>query len=118
MKFDLVIKNGDVFFQDKIKKLDIGILEGKIKAIENKIEQTSDVIDAKGLLCLPGGIDSHVHISQPFGPDIQIADDFISATKSAAAGGNTCVIPFALQQRGESIRAVVQNYNKLAEGNC
>jgi len=118
MKFDLVIKNGDVFFQDKIKKLDIGILEGKIKAIENKIEQTSDVIDAKGLLCLPGGIDSHVHISQPFGPDIQIADDFISATKSAAAGGNTCVIPFALQQRGESIRAVVQNYHKLAEGNC
>ncbi len=49
---------------------------------------------------MPGGIDSHVHIDQPSGDGTVMADDFVSGTRSAAAGGNTTVIPFALQQQG------------------
>ena len=116
---DLIIKNADVFYQDSVSKKDILIQNKKIVKIEDKITETANqTIDATNLLALPGGIDSHVHISQPSGPDITMADDFFSATKAAAAGGNTFVIPFALQQRGESLRNVVQDYHKLAKGNC
>ena len=112
--YDLLIKNAEVFYQDSLKKIDIAIQDGKIIKIEKNIQESESakVIKADNLLALPGGIDSHVHISQPSGPDIEMADDFISATKSAAAGGNTFVIPFALQNRGESIRTVVQNYHE------
>jgi dihydropyrimidinase len=47
-----------------------------------------------------------------------MADDFESGTLSAAFGGNTMVLPFALQQKGESLRQVVKDYHAKAEGNC
>ena len=118
--YNLLIKNAEVFYQDNLDKLDIAILDGKISKIEKNIQESlsTEVINAEDMLALPGGIDSHVHISQPSGPDVEMADDFTSATKAAAAGGNTFVLPFALQNRGESIRSVVQDYHKLADGNC
>ena len=57
-----------------------------------------ETIDATGRLVLPGGIDSHVHFSQPSGPGIVMADDFESGTRAAAFGGNTTVLPFCLQR--------------------
>src|SRR5258707_11364080 len=42
------------------------------------------------------------------------ADDFYSATVSAAFGGTTTVIPFAAQHRGQSLRAVVEEYHAAA----
>ena len=47
-----------------------------------------------------------------------MADDFASATPSAAAGGNTMVLPFALQEQGTSLRDCVEAYRKLAESEC
>jgi dihydroorotase-like cyclic amidohydrolase len=47
-----------------------------------------------------------------------MADDFASATRSAASGGNTLLLPFALQQKGQSLRQVVTDYLKLADGHC
>jgi len=47
-----------------------------------------------------------------------MADDFESATRSAAFGGNTLVMPFCLQQKGEGLRAALQNYHKLSDGKC
>src|SRR5437762_5682051 len=42
------------------------------------------------------------------------ADDFYSATVSAAFGGTTTVIPFAAQHRGQSLRQVVEEYHAAA----
>jgi dihydropyrimidinase len=42
------------------------------------------------------------------------ADDFYSGTVSAAFGGNTTVIPFAAQHRGQSLRQVVEAYHEAA----
>ena len=66
--------------------------------------------------CLPGGIDSHVHFDQPMGPGIVMADGFESGTRSAAAGGNTTVLSFALQPRGQSLRQSVEDYHEKAKG--
>ena len=67
---------------------------------------------------LPGGIDSHVHVAQPSAPGIVMADDFESGTRAAAFGGNTMILPFAMQQRGESLRQVVKDYHAKADGRC
>jgi dihydropyrimidinase len=43
------------------------------------------------------------------------ADDFFTATRSAACGGTTTVIPFAAQYRGMSLRQVVKDYHACAD---
>jgi dihydropyrimidinase len=67
---------------------------------------------------MPGGIDSHIHLAQPGFGGPKMADDFVTGTRSAIAGGNTTVLPFALQPRGESLRACVTEYHKEADGKC
>lgn len=42
------------------------------------------------------------------------ADDFYSATVSAAFGGTTTVLSFAAQHRGQSLRATVEDYGERA----
>ncbi|MFT5509470.1 MAG: dihydropyrimidinase [Hyphomicrobiaceae bacterium] len=115
--FDLVISGGSVATAADTFQCDIGILDGKIAALGTGLSG-QDVIDAREHLVLPGGIDSHVHIAQPSGPDIVMADDFESATISAAFGGNTTVMPFCLQEKGKSMREALKAYHALADGNC
>src|SRR3954467_5457940 len=116
--FDLVIRGGTVVTASDTFRADVGIRAGRIATIAETVEGGAREIDASGLHLLPGGIDSHVHIAQPSGPGITMADDFASATAAAAAGGNTTVMPFALQMRGTSLRACVEEYRQLAEREC
>lgn len=116
-KFDLVIAGGTVITASDTIQCDLGILNGKIAAHGLGL-QGRETIDAMGRLVLPGGIDSHVHVAQPSGPDIVMADDFASATRSAAFGGNTTIMPFCLQEKGKSMRQALQSYHELAQDNC
>ncbi len=116
--FDLVIANGTVATASDVFQADLGIKDGTIIAIGRGLSNAARTIDAADKLVLPGGIDSHVHIAQPSGPGIRMADDFESGTRSALWGGNTCVMPFCLQQKGESLREALKNYHALAEGRC
>ena len=94
--YDLAIRGGTVVTASDTIRADVGVQGGKIVAVAERIEDAKREIDASSLLVLPGGIDSHVHIAQPSGPGIVMADDFASATAAAAAGGNTLVMPFAM----------------------
>ena len=118
MSFDTIIRGGTVATASDTFACDVGISGGKITALGTDLGSATEIVDASGLLVLPGGIDSHVHIAQPSGPGIVMADDFASATRSAAFGGNTMVLPFAMQQKGESLREVVKQYHAKAEGQC
>jgi dihydropyrimidinase len=118
MAFDTIIRGGAIATASDTFSCDVGISGGKITALGADLGSAKEIVDATGLLVLPGGIDSHVHIAQPSGPGIVMADDFASATKSAAFGGNTMVLPFAMQQKGESLREVVKNYHAKADGQC
>jgi dihydropyrimidinase len=115
---DLVIKGGTVATASDTFASDIGVRDGRIVALGEKLGPAREEIDATGHLVLPGGIDSHVHIAQPSGPGIVMADDFESGTRSAAFGGNTLVMPFCLQPKGESLRKALNDYHALAEGSC
>ncbi|MEM6895850.1 MAG: dihydropyrimidinase [Pseudomonadota bacterium] len=118
MTLETIIKGGTVVTAADTFVADIGIRGGRIVQIGDALDGAEEVIDASGLLVLPGGIDSHVHISQPQGPGVVMADDFESATLSAAFGGVTTVIPFCLQQKGQSLRDAVTWYHGLSDGEC
>ena len=115
---DLVIRGGRVATASDTFLCDVGIRGGKIVALGEDLGPAADVIDASGKLVLPGGIDSHVHLAQPSGPNIVMADDFETGTRSAAFGGNTTVLPFCLQEKGQSLRQAVTAYHAKADGNC
>ena len=117
-EYDLAIRGGTVVTASDTMRADVGVRDGRIVALGDTITGAAKDVDASGLLVLPGGIDSHVHIEQPSGPGIVMADDFESATRAALAGGNTFVMPFALQERGASLRASVEAYRAKAEGRC
>jgi dihydropyrimidinase len=116
--FDLAIRGGTVTTASDTFRADIGVRNGRIAAIAERIEGAAREIDASGLIVMPGGIDSHVHLSQPAFGGPKMADDFLSGTRSAIAGGNTTVLPFALQPRGASLRTSVMEYHKEADGKC
>src|SRR5215217_257482 len=118
MAFDTIIRGGTIATASDTFTCDIGIRDGGIAALGLDLGAAGEIVDATGMLVLPGGIDSHVHIAQPSGPGIVMADDIASATRAAAFGGNTMVLPFAVQQKGESLRQVVKDYHAKADGNC
>ncbi|CAN5207932.1 dihydropyrimidinase [soil metagenome] len=118
MAYDLIIANGTIATASDIFSCDVGIRDGTIVALGHDLGEATETIDATGLLVLPGGIDSHVHIAQPSGEGIVMADDFASGTLSAAFGGNTTVMPFCMQEKGTSLRETVKDYHRLAEGRC
>ncbi|MGI9334986.1 MAG: dihydropyrimidinase [Gammaproteobacteria bacterium] len=111
---DLVIRGGTVVTATDMARCDIGIQGEKVVALGEGLPGAPREIDARGKLVLPGGIDSHCHIEQRSSAGIVCADDFYSATVSAAFGGTTTVIPFAAQHRGDSLRDVVQAYHACA----
>lgn len=117
-RFDTIIRGGTVATASDTFTCDIGIHDGRIAALGRNLVEATETVDATGKLVLPGGIDSHVHIAQPSAPGIIMADDFASATRAAAFGGNTMVLPFALQEKGQSLREVVKTYHAAAEGRC
>ncbi|MEH6721590.1 MAG: dihydropyrimidinase [Aurantimonas endophytica] len=118
MRFDLVIRNGMIATASDVFAADIGIKDGVIVQIGGAMDEAAETIDAAGKYVLPGGIDSHVHIAQPSGEGIIMADDFESGTRSALFGGNTMVLPFCLQEKGRPLREALKAYHALAEGNC
>ena len=116
-ELDVVITGGTVATIGGVIDCDIGIHNGSIAVLARNLGAKGiQVIDASGKLVLPGGIDSHCHIAQLSSSGLETADDFESGTRSAAAGGNTCLIPFAAQHRGQTLRDTIDQYHARANG--
>jgi dihydropyrimidinase len=115
MRFDTVIQNGTIITATDTTPADLGITGDKISAIANQLraENATKVIDATGLLLLPGGIDVHTHLDMPFGGTTS-ADDFQTGTTAAAFGGTTTLIDFAIQYKGQTLRQAFDTWMKKA----
>jgi dihydropyrimidinase len=114
--FDTVIRNGTLATAADVYEADLGITDGRIVAIGSHLARGSREIDARGKYVIPGGVDAHCHLDQPTTNGSVFADDFLTGTRAAACGGTTTVIPFACQNRGESMPAVVADYHARAAG--
>src|SRR5215467_14435882 len=86
-EYDLVVRNGTLATASDVFRADIGVIDGRIATIGAKAGAGRREIDAEG------------H----------------TATRSAACGGTTTVIPFAAQYRGMSLRQVVKDYHACAD---
>jgi len=114
MEFDLVVRNGTVVTASDRTDCDVGIRDGKIVALMKGLPRAPQEIDAAGRLVLPGGVEAHCHIEQSSSLGIQTSDDFESGSISAAFGGNTTIMPFAAQHKGQSLLDVVADYEGRA----
>ncbi len=112
--FELTVRGGTVVTAEETKRLDLGISGGKIVAVEETLPSGLEDFRADGLLVLPGGVDSHVHVDQPFSSGAEIADTFASGTASALAGGTTTILSFVMQPRGGSLKDAAAGYHQLA----
>jgi dihydropyrimidinase len=111
-----VIRNGRIVTAVDDYNADILIEDGKVAMIAKSIDFEADkVIDAKGRLVIPGGIDPHTHMELPFG-GTSASDTFETGTIAAAHGGTTTIIDFAVQGKGESLNQALDNWHAKAEG--
>jgi dihydropyrimidinase len=112
-----LIQNGTIVNADGSVKADLLIDGATIKEIRAGIEPAAaeTVVDASGLLLLPGGVDAHTHLDMPFGGS-NSADDFLTGTRAAAIGGTTTIVDFAIQARGTKMRTALDTWWKKAEG--
>lgn len=114
----LLIKNGRIVTATDDYLADI-LVEGEVvTAIARHITTAADrVIDATGLLVLPGGIDPHVHLDMPFMGTFS-SDTHETGTRAALHGGTTTVIDFVLQQQGHTLKEALAAWNARAQGNA
>lgn len=115
--FDTVIHGGTLATADAVAAADLGVKDGRIQAVAPDLTAgvaADQVIDASGLLVLPGAIDVHTHFATSIG-DSHTADDFESGSRAAAAGGITTVVNFAIQSRGSSLTETVAGEVRKAE---
>jgi dihydropyrimidinase len=115
---DLVIRNGTIVTVEGTARGDVAVRDGTIVAVEDRLEAAgADVLDADGLLVLPGGVDPHVHLEA--GTQGQrTADDFFTGTRAAALGGTTTVIDFCYQPSDGSLVDGLRPRLDLAVGNA
>ena len=112
----ILIQNGIVINGHSTVKADV-LIEGEtIVAVGAGIAADGhEVVDATGLLVMPGGIDVHTHLDMPFGGTTS-ADDYTTGTQAAAVGGTTMLIDFALQSQGHTMREALTTWKAKSEG--
>jgi allantoinase len=93
-RYDVVVLNGRAVLpglSDPVE-VGIGIRDGRIAAIADDVASAdgAEVVDARGRVVLPGGVDSHFHI----GIYRPIELDAASETESSLVGGATSVISY------------------------
>src|SRR5579872_3982567 len=112
----LLIKNGHIVTAADSYTGDILIEGEKVVALGSLLTTSADtVIDAAGLLVLPGGIDPHVHLDMPFMGTFS-SDTHETGTRAALFGGTTTVIDFVLQTQGHSLKEALAQWNSRARG--
>ncbi|MFC2142675.1 dihydropyrimidinase, partial [Acidobacteriota bacterium] len=78
-------------------------------------EQADRIVDADGLLVLPGAVDPHVHFNDEFMGTVSV-HDFFAGTLAAAYGGVTSVIDFSNQAPGAPLMSTLESKLWEAEG--
>ena len=112
----LLIQHGTVVTAEQTIAADVLIEGSTIKEVRAGIDAAGHtVIDASGMLLLPGGIDAHTHMDMPFGGTTS-SDDFETGTRAAAIGGTTTIVDFAIQARGTRMRAALDTWWGKADG--
>lgn len=99
----ILIKNGVLTDDRKSEKADLLIENGLISKIGENLEAKDEkVIDASGMLVMPGVIDAHTHYHLVSRGTVT-CDGFEAGSRLAAFGGVTTVVDFADHNKGQDL---------------
>jgi dihydropyrimidinase len=117
VKFDTIVRGGNVVTPRGTSVTDIGISGEKISSIGPDLEASpgTRVIDASGHHVIPGVLDVHVHLELPFMGAVS-ADDYRTGTRAGARGGVTTLIDFAIPYAGDSLNDAADKWMARAQG--
>ncbi len=112
----LLVRGGTVVTADGSTRADVLCEGGRIAAIGPALDPPTgcEVVDAGGMLVMPGGIDPHTHMELPF-MGTTASDDFFTGTSAALAGGTTTIIDFAIPNPGTSLVDAWKEWRAKAE---
>lgn len=111
-----LFKGGTIVSGDGMRQLDILVKGEKILAVGEDLSfQDAEIVDVRGKLLFPGFIDGHTHMALEVSNTVT-ADGFETGTKAEIAGGTTCIVDYATQYDGESLRQALDNWHKKADG--
>ncbi|MFN3347220.1 MAG: amidohydrolase family protein, partial [Candidatus Bipolaricaulaceae bacterium] len=109
---ELVLVGGTVVTPRGIGPACVRIRDGRIVAVRKSVGRAARRESAAGLFILPGVVDAHVHFALPVA-GTRSADDFLSGSRAAAAGGVTTFVDFTLGRPDVPLPAAVEA--RLAE---
>jgi len=111
-----LIRGGTVVSIHAVSQQDVLIQGEQIIEVGDLSNIEADtVIDAGGLLVLPGAVDTHVHFNDYFMNTVSV-NDYYRGTLAAAYGGVTSIIDFANQAPGQSLQDTLNSKKEEAEG--
>lgn len=90
---NLVIRGATVVLPTGQRPADIAVRDGTISALGSEVRDGDEVIDARGLVVLPGVVDPHVHFNEP---GRESWEGWEAGTRGAARGGVTTVLEMPL----------------------
>jgi dihydropyrimidinase len=100
---DLVVRGGTVVTATGSRSADVAVRDGRIDAVEPHLEGLAatarEVIDATGLLVMPGAVDVHTHTRVASDAE---PDRFFQDSVAAAFGGTTTFLAFNNPGTGSS----------------
>ena len=112
----MLISGGTVVLGQEVEKQDVLVRGETIEHVGRLDPASADtVVDAAGLLVLPGAIDTHVHLNDVFMRTVSV-HDYYTGTRAAAFGGVTSIIDFSNQVPGGSLLKTLDDKHTEAEG--
>ena len=109
-----LIKNGRIVTAVDDYHADLLIVDGTIAEIARNItDSDAEVLDARGRMVIPGGVDPHTHLL--FRPHHH-QRRFSHGQPGRGSGGTTTLIDFAKQGKGDMLTQVYDTWQGKARG--
>ncbi len=122
---NLVLRSDQVVIPNGVIAADIGIAGERIAAISAPgtlpLGEGARLIDARGKIVIPGGIDPHVHCSWPLpNPDGSwgASDPPAVVSRAALFGGTTTIVDFVRWTHGRTIPEAIDARRAEWQGAC